>query len=188
MYAPTLGEPLVIFLGTEGSLFQQTHSKHIARRSKSGSLAMLAAPRRWCVSQLNDERSLQLVSPAGSRAALGQRFPQQKVLENEASLPTRKRRTTSLARYLLINGLRSGFGSDDLIKRVAVRAVEMDRHDAPTSPKFTSMLTSILARQFRSIVIKLIHITSSGRWRGRCRLRPLISLGRQYKRQIVGGR
>ena len=71
MYAPTLGEPLVIFLGTEGSLFQQTHSKHIARRNKSGSLAMLAAPRRWCVSQLNDEWSLQLVSPAGSRAALG---------------------------------------------------------------------------------------------------------------------
>ena len=35
MYAPTLGEPLVIFLGTEGSLFQQTHSKHIGRRNKS---------------------------------------------------------------------------------------------------------------------------------------------------------
>jgi len=69
-------------------------------------------------------------------------FPQQKVLENEASIPTRKRRSTNAAGYLGINGFGPSFSFDQVVKRVATRAVEMrgrgPNHDSWSPHKLSS--------------------------------------------------
>ena len=50
---------------------------------------------------------------------------QQKIFKNEFAVTSSKRRTTNPARYFAVTGgLRSGFGSNDLIKSVAVRALK----------------------------------------------------------------
>jgi hypothetical protein len=70
------------------------------------------------------------VLPAGSLAALvhkEEHFPQQEVLENEVSFSTKKRPTASAADYLAINGLWSSLGFDNVIMRIAIRAVKMHR-------------------------------------------------------------
>ena len=56
----------------------------------------------------------------------GQRFPQKEVFEDEASFPTSKRPATGPAGYLAVDGLRPSL-FDNAIKRIAIRAVEMQR-------------------------------------------------------------
>jgi hypothetical protein len=48
----------------------------------------------------------------------------QKVLQNETVFAARERCATGPASYLPVNGLRSGFDFDDVIKCLAVRARE----------------------------------------------------------------
>ena len=48
---------------------------------------------------------------------LATRFPQQKIPQDEFPIAGSKRRTANSARYFVVTALRSGFGSDDLIKR-----------------------------------------------------------------------
>jgi hypothetical protein len=57
---------------------------------------------------------------------LAARFPQKKIFQDELPIAGRKRSTANPARYFTVNGFRSGFGFDDLIKRVAMGALEMD--------------------------------------------------------------
>jgi hypothetical protein len=51
-------------------------------------------------------------------------FPQKEILHDEFSFAARKWPTTSAARYLAINGFRSGFNFDDVVEGVAIRAPE----------------------------------------------------------------
>ena len=67
------------------------------------------------------------------------RFPQKKIFQDELPIAGRKRSTANPARYFTVNArLRSGFGFDDLIKRVAMGALEMDcrgsDHDMSACP------------------------------------------------------
>ncbi len=48
----------------------------------------------------------------------------QKIFEHKYSIVGSERRTANPARYFAVGGLRSGLDFDDLIKRVAVRALE----------------------------------------------------------------
>jgi hypothetical protein len=52
--------------------------------------------------------------------------PQQEIFENELSIAANKRRAAGAACYLAIIGLRPCLAFDDLIKRTAVRALELD--------------------------------------------------------------
>ena len=70
---------------------------------------------------------------------------QQKIFQDKFAVASSKRRTANPARYFAVTGgLRSGFGSNDLIKGVAVRALKKlyprgSGHDA--RPQLTSMLS-----------------------------------------------
>jgi hypothetical protein len=57
---------------------------------------------------------------------LATRFPQKEILQDELPIAGGKRSAANSARYITVNGLWSGFGFDDLIKRVAMWALEMD--------------------------------------------------------------
>jgi hypothetical protein len=57
---------------------------------------------------------------------LATRFPQKEILQDELAIAGGKRSAANSARYITVNGLWSGFGFDDLIKRVAMGALEMD--------------------------------------------------------------
>ena len=52
------------------------------------------------------------------------RCPQQKIFQDKFALASRKRPTANSACDFAVSALRSGFGSDDLIKRLAVWALE----------------------------------------------------------------
>jgi hypothetical protein len=52
------------------------------------------------------------------------RCPQQKIFQDKFALASRKRPTANLACDFAVSALRSGFGSDDLIKRLAAGALE----------------------------------------------------------------
>jgi hypothetical protein len=52
------------------------------------------------------------------------RLPQQKILDDQIPLAADEWCLATTARYSAINCIRSGFDFDDLIKRVAVRAME----------------------------------------------------------------
>jgi hypothetical protein len=54
------------------------------------------------------------------------RFPQKEILQDELPIAGGKRSAANSARYITVNGLWSGFGFDDLIKRGAMGALEMD--------------------------------------------------------------
>jgi hypothetical protein len=59
---------------------------------------------------------------------------QQEILDHKFAFATRKRTTAGAARYLTVDGFRTGFDFDDLIKRIAVRTVESrpaSRHKRP---------------------------------------------------------
>ena len=61
-------------------------------------------------------------------------FPQEEIFQDEFPVTGSKRSTTNPTRYFTsIDGLRSGFDFDDLIKCVAVWAAEMNRHSIRTS-------------------------------------------------------
>jgi hypothetical protein len=66
------------------------------------------------------------------------RFPQKKILQDEFPITRRKRSTANATRDITVNGLRSGFGFDHLIKRVAMWALKMEcrgfDHDMPPAP------------------------------------------------------
>jgi hypothetical protein len=51
-------------------------------------------------------------------------LPQQKILQDELAFTPFQRRAAAAARYLPVNCLRTGFSFNDLIKRVAVGAME----------------------------------------------------------------
>jgi hypothetical protein len=62
-------------------------------------------------------------------------FPQKKILQDEFPIARRKRSTANATRDITVNGFRSGFGFDHLIKGVAMWAVKMEcrgfDHDMP---------------------------------------------------------
>jgi hypothetical protein len=81
---------------------------------------------------------------------LAGRFPQKKIFQNELPIAGRKRFAANPARYFTVNArLRSGFGFDDLIKRVAMWALKMDCRgsDHDMSPARTYPMLSIFRRQ-----------------------------------------
>jgi hypothetical protein len=51
---------------------------------------------------------------------------QQEILDRKFAFAPRKRATAGAARYLTVDGFRTGFDSDDLIERIAVRAIEIN--------------------------------------------------------------
>jgi hypothetical protein len=60
------------------------------------------------------------------------RFPHKKIFDDPLAFAGWKRRTANLALYLrVIGGLRTGLSLDDVIKRIAIRAREMDCHVSP---------------------------------------------------------
>jgi hypothetical protein len=62
--------------------------------------------------------------------------PQQEILDHKLTFTIRERTTAGAARYLAIECFRSGFDFDDLIQRIAVRAMERSlacNHDTPPS-------------------------------------------------------
>ena len=71
---------------------------------------------------------------------LAARIPQKKIFQDELPIAGGKRSAANSARYITVNGLRSGFGFDDLMKRVAMRALEMDcrgsDHDMSPCPEY----------------------------------------------------
>jgi hypothetical protein len=80
---------------------------------------------------------------------LATRFPQKEILQDELAIAGGKRSAANSARYITVNGLWSGFGFDDLIKRVAMGALEMDCRgsDHDMSLARTYPMLSIFQRQ-----------------------------------------
>jgi hypothetical protein len=72
------------------------------------------------------------------------RFPQKKILQDEFPTAGRKRSTANATRDITVNGFRSGFGFDHLIKRVAMWALRSFGHDTPPRP--TKSMRSIFQR------------------------------------------
>jgi hypothetical protein len=71
-------------------------------------------------------RPLPLLNPTG--------VPQQKILHDELAFTSRQRSATGTAGWPAIDGFRTGFDFDDLIKRIAVRTVKSrpaSRHKRP---------------------------------------------------------
>jgi hypothetical protein len=69
---------------------------------------------------------------------------QQKIFKDKFAVTSSKRRTANPARYFAATGRRSGFGFDDLIKRIAAGALEKlyprrSGHDA--RPQLASILS-----------------------------------------------
>jgi hypothetical protein len=62
------------------------------------------------------------------------RFPQKKILQDGFPIAGRKRPTAIATRDITVNGLRSGFGFDHLIKRVAMWAFKGFDHNMPPAP------------------------------------------------------
>jgi hypothetical protein len=62
---------------------------------------------------------------------------QQEILDHKFAFAPGKQATAGAACYLAINGFRTGFGFDDLIERVAVRATEMNtlHHKTPLAER-----------------------------------------------------
>ena len=54
-------------------------------------------------------------------------LPQQKILHDEFAVAAREWSTTSAARYFTVSRFWTGFNFDNLVKRVAIRALE-ERH------------------------------------------------------------
>ena len=105
------------------------HSSLSQLRNRSGSLAVLAAMRRASHSDFGSGGTLAAIhgrTPLPPHL-LAIRFPQKKLFQDEFPIAGRKQSTANPARYLTVNArLRSGFGFDDLIKRVAMGALEID--------------------------------------------------------------
>ena len=70
-------------------------------------------------------------------------FPQQKILQDELAVAGSKRRTADRAPQFAVAGLRSGLGSDHLIKRAAAWAREelhrRSGHDASPRLRFDAI-------------------------------------------------
>ena len=67
------------------------------------------------------------------------RVPQQEILDHKFAFAPRKWATTGAARCLTVDGFRTGFDFDELIKRIAVRTVESrpaGRHKRPHTDFF----------------------------------------------------
>jgi hypothetical protein len=83
------------------------------------------------------------------------RFPQEKILQGEFPIAGRKRSTANATRDITVNGLRSGFGFDHLIKRVATWALKMEcrgfDHVCPPFPdeSMRSILSQLILHQKR---------------------------------------
>ena len=90
-------------------------------------LAILAPIRSACPPRLGHNNWL------SRRPRIGTSWlTQEKILEDKVSIAARKWRTANAAGYLGIDGFRPGLGFDQVIQRVATRAVEMIcRHSSP---------------------------------------------------------
>jgi hypothetical protein len=69
-------------------------------------------------------RLAERIGPPFLPLLLATRFPQKKILQDEFPIAGSKRRIANPASYFAVAGFRSGFGFHDLIKRVAVGALE----------------------------------------------------------------
>ena len=101
---------------------------------------------------------------------------QQEILDHKFAFATRKRTTAGAARYLTVDGFRTGFDFDDLIKRIAVRTVESrpaSRHKRPHtdflivgaklhSRSSTRNQKARSARQMKYVVIGFVLVSCQG--------------------------
>jgi hypothetical protein len=88
---------------------------------------MAASVGRGCQRHADGSRVLRLdgATELTARSRVNARcLAHQKVLQNETVFAARERCATGPASYLPVNGLRSGFDFDDVIKCLAVRARE----------------------------------------------------------------
>jgi hypothetical protein len=85
---------------------------------------MLAAMRRASRGSRVCGRLAARIGLPFSQSLLAARFAQQKILQDVFTIAGSRRRTADSARYFAVTALRSCFGSDDLIKRVASYAIQ----------------------------------------------------------------
>jgi hypothetical protein len=114
------------------------------------------------------------------------RFPQKEILQDELPIAGGKRSAANSARYITVNGLWSGFGFDDLIKRVAMRALEMDcrcsDHDMFRPRRYPCYLfssASQLILQQKSRQLAMLAAMRRGLRRGSA-ASPLLGTGLRY--------
>lgn len=100
------------------------------------------------------------IVPMGPFPFLGSgRVPQQEILDHKLTFATGKRTTAGAARNLAIDCFRSGFDFDDLIRRIAVWAMERwlaCNHDRPHSST-SFLLISVRIHGFCRDVTGLSH-------------------------------
>ena len=112
--------------------------------------------------------------PRGLRAAsngtttllphlLATRFSQQKIFQDEFSIAGSKRRTANPARYFAVAGLRSGFGSDDLIQPRACGRQQLEE-PCPTAQRLSAGRATA-----RPSTERVVSLSAQSRGRGALR-------------------